>query len=141
LGLDERIANQGLHRGPGGQSRAGTRQAAQPAQKLASALAILLVLTGCGEPQSWADLQKHLQGLAADERDAAVEKFIVAKGGTPIVENQTRLVFLAKDVNGQPPRIVGDFNAWAVTPQGTTCRSAGGRARGTSWSHVALPPY
>ena len=51
-------------------------------------------------------------------REAAIEKFIAAKGGTPIVENQTRLTFLAKDKNGQTPRIVGDFNAWAVTPQG-----------------------
>ena len=51
-------------------------------------------------------------------RTPSIEKFVAAKGGTPIIENQTRLVFLAKDKDGQPPRIVGDFNGWAVTPQG-----------------------
>ena len=82
-------------------------------------MCLVLVLAGCAsEPESWAALQKHLAGLEPAAREAAVEKFIAAKGGTPIIENQTRLTFLAKDKDGQTPRIVGDFNAWAVTPQG-----------------------
>ena len=62
--------------------------------------------------------EPQLGGLDAAAQDAAIEKFIAAKGGTPIVENQTRLIFLAKDKDGHAPRIVGDFNGWAATPQG-----------------------
>jgi enterochelin esterase family protein len=106
-------------------------------------VALVLVLAGCAnEPTTWRDLREHLGNVAPEQRDAAVEKFIAAKGGTPIVENQTRLIFFAKDVNGQPPRIVGDFNAWAVTPQGYDA-SIGGTTRidGTSWSYVAATSY
>ena len=81
-------------------------------------------------------------GLEPAARDAAVEKFIAAKGGTPIIENQTRLTFLAKDKDGQTPRIVGDFNAWAVTPQGYDV-SIGKPTRidGTSWSYLQATSY
>lgn len=102
-------------------------------------LLVLLVLAvaGCaGEPQSWAALKKQLPGMESEQRDAAVEKFIAAMGGTPIVENQTRLVFLARDVNGVTPRVVGDFNAWAATPQGYDA-AIGKMTRidGTTWSY------
>ena len=84
----------------------------------ATALAVAgLVAQGCaGEPQSWSELRKQLPGLEPEQREAAILRFVTAKGGTPIVEDQTRLVFFAKDVNGAPPRIVGDFNAWALRP-------------------------
>ena len=56
----------------------------------------LLVVSGCqAEPQTWARLQKSLPGLEPAAREAAIEQFIAAKGGTPIVENQARLIFLA----------------------------------------------
>ena len=75
------------------------------------------LLTGCaGDPQSWPALKRQLPGLESDQREAALERFIAAKGGTPIIENQTRLVFFANDVNGATPRVVGDFNAWALRP-------------------------
>ena len=75
-------------------------------------------------------------------RDAAIERFITAKGGTPIIENQTRLIFLAKDHNGQTPRIVGDFNAWAVTPQGYDVNvGKTTRIEGSSWSFVESTSY
>ncbi len=101
-------------------------------------MVLVLLLAGCAsEPQSWSALQKQLAGLEPAAREAAVEKFIAAKGGTPIIENQTRLTFLAKDKDGQTPRIVGDFNAWAVTPQGYDV-SIGKPTRidGTSWSYL-----
>jgi enterochelin esterase family protein len=71
-----------------------------------------------------------------------VETFINSKGGTPIIENQTRLVFFARDRNGQAPRIVGDFNGWAVTPQGYDM-SIGRTTRidGTSWSYLESQSY
>ena len=107
------------------------------------ALIALLLTAGCSsEPQSWLALQRQLPGLEPAARDAAIEKFIAAKGGTPIVENQTRLIFLAKDKDGLAPRIVGDFNAWAVTPQGYDV-SIGKTTRldGTSWSYLESKSY
>ena len=106
-------------------------------------MVLVLLVAGCtSEPQSWSALQQQLAGLEPAAREAAVEKFIAAKGGTPIVENQTRLTFLAKDKDGQTPRIVGDFNAWAVTPQGYDV-SIGKPTRidGTSWSYLQATSY
>ena len=106
-------------------------------------LGLALLLSGCArEPDNWRDFREHLQGVAPDQRDAAVEKFIAAKGGNPLIENQTRLVFLAKDKNGQTPRIVGDFNGWALTPQGYDV-SIGKpiRLEGTSWSYLESTSY
>jgi enterochelin esterase-like enzyme len=102
-----------------------------------------LVLSACGaDPTSWRELRGHLQSVAPDQREAAIEKFIAARGGTPIIENQTRLVFFAKDKDGQAPRIVGDFNAWAVTPQGYDA-SIGKptRIEGTGWSYLESTSY
>ena len=104
---------------------------------------LCLVLGACtGEPQTWAQLQKALPALDPAARDAAIEKFISARGGTPIVENQTRLVFLAKDKDGQAPRIVGDFNAWAVTPKGYDVNvGKATRIDGSSWSYLESTSY
>jgi enterochelin esterase-like enzyme len=104
---------------------------------------LCLVLSACGaDPTSWRELRGHLQSVAPDQREAAIEKFIAARGGTPIIENQTRLVFFAKDKDGQAPRIVGDFNAWAVTPQGYDA-SIGKptRIEGTAWSYLESTSY
>jgi len=110
----------------------------------------ITVLTGCaGEPQSWSALKKQLPGLESDQREIAIEKFIAAKGGTPIIENQTRLVFFARDVNGATPRVVGDFNAWAVRPgsgqaaQPVYDAAIGTMTRidGTSWSYLEGTSY
>ena len=110
----------------------------------------ITVLTGCaGEPTSWAALKQQLPALESDQREIAIEKFIAAKGGTPIIENQTRLVFFAKDVNGATPRVVGDFNAWAVRPgSGQAAEpvydAAIGkmtRIDGTSWSYLEGTSY
>lgn len=101
-------------------------------------------MAGCAsEPQSWSELQKQLPGLAdAAQRDAAIEKFIASKGGTPIIENQTRLIFPVKDKNGLQPRVVGDFNAWAVTPQGYDATiGATTRIEGSSWAFVESKSY
>jgi enterochelin esterase-like enzyme len=103
----------------------------------------VLVLAGCArEPQNWRDLRQQLERLAPQDRDAAVEAFVTRKGGTPIIENQTRLVFLAKDVNGQAPRVVGDFNAWAATPQGYDMAVGRmTRIEGSSWSYLESTSY
>lgn len=103
----------------------------------------MFLVAGCAsEPQSWGALQRQLPGLEPAAREAAIEKFIAAKGGTPIIEAQTRLIFLAKDQDGRAPRIVGDFNAWAVTPKGYDA-SVGTTTRidGTSWSYLETTSY
>ena len=104
---------------------------------------LVLTLAACAtEPQSWRDLRERLENLAPERREAAVEQFLKAKGGTPLIESQTRLVFFAKDQNGQPPRIVGDFNAWAATPQGYDM-AVGRTTRidGTPWSYLESTAY
>src|SRR5436190_19690518 len=84
----------------------------------------LLIAAGCNsEPTTWRDLQSSVAGLDAAQKDAAIEKFIAARHGTPIIENQSRLIFLAKKKNGQAPRIVGDFKNWAATSRGYDVRS------------------
>lgn len=107
-------------------------------------VAILLLTVACAsEPQSWSELQKQLPSLAdTAQRDAAIEAFIAKKGGTPIIENQTRLIFPVKDKNGVQPRVVGDFNAWAVTPQGyDSTIGVTTRIEGSSWGFVESKSY
>jgi 23S rRNA (adenine2503-C2)-methyltransferase len=120
----------------------GARKSA--AQKLASALLVLLMAAGCanGDPQNWRRLRERLDAVAPEQRDAMIEKFVTAKGGSPIIENQTRLIFLARDKDGQTPRIVGDFNGWASTPQGYDV-SVGTPTRidGTQWSYLESTSY
>ncbi|HEX8029517.1 MAG TPA: alpha/beta hydrolase-fold protein [Vicinamibacterales bacterium] len=111
---------------------------------LRTVLFVIAVLSAAcnSEPQTWSALQKHVGGLDPAGRDAAIEKFVASRGGTPIVENQTRLVFLAKDKDGQTPRIVGDFNAWAVTAQGYDA-AVGKLTRidGSSYSYLESTSY
>ena len=110
---------------------------------LVPVLVLVLVFDACNaEPQNWRDFREYIQSVAPDQRDAAVEKFIAAKGGNPIIENQTRLIFFAKDRQGQPPRIVGDFNGWAVTPQGYDASiGTPTRIEGSSWSYLESTSY
>lgn len=101
-----------------------------------------MLVSGCGEPQSWAALSRQLAGADSAARSALIEKYIGSHGGTPLIENQTRLIFLAQDVNGAAPRVVGDFNAWAATPQGYDA-SVGKmtRVEGTEWSYLQGTAY
>ena len=103
----------------------------------------MFLVLGCNsEPRTWRDLQARVAGLDAAAQDAAIEKFVAAKGGNPIVENQTRLIFLVKDKDGVAPRIVGDFNGWATTEQGYDV-SIGQTTRieGASWSYLESTSY
>ncbi|HJU43230.1 MAG TPA: 23S rRNA (adenine(2503)-C(2))-methyltransferase RlmN [Vicinamibacterales bacterium] len=112
-------------------------------QKLASAMVALLMIAGCAqEPDNFRDFHDYIDDVPADQREAAIEKFITSKGGTPIIENQTRLVFFAKDKDGLTPRIVGDFNGWALTQHGYDV-SIGKpiRIEGTDWSYLESKSY
>jgi enterochelin esterase-like enzyme len=102
-------------------------------------LACTLVAVGCaGEPQSVRALLKQVDGLADPAaKTAAIERYVDGHGGTPIVEQNARLTFFVQDVDGKTPRIVGDFNNWATTPQGYDA-TAGTPTRiaDTSWSYL-----
>ena len=104
---------------------------------------MVLVLASCNsEPTTWKELRAQLPTVDAAAQDAIVEKFVASKGGTPIVENQTRLIFLAKDKDGQTPRIVGDFNNWAITQVGYDVMiGKPTRIEGTSWSFLESTSY
>lgn len=109
------------------------------------AIALLLVAVvgaaavGCaGEPQSVRALLRHVDGLADPAaKSAAIEQYIAARGGTPLVEQNARLWFFVRDLDGRTPRIVGDFNNWATTPQGyDAAAGTPTRVEGTPWSYL-----
>ena len=106
-------------------------------------LPVFLVLGCSSEPRTWRELQSHVGGLDVAAQDAAIEKFVASKGGNPIIENQTRLIFLVKDKNGVAPRIVGDFNGWATTAAGLRRIESAQTTRleGTSWSYLESKSY
>ena len=105
-------------------------------------LPVLLALGCNSEPTTWKELRAQLPTVDAAAQDALVEKFVASKGGTPIVENQTRLIFLAKDQDGQTPRIVGDFNNWAITQVGYDVMiGKPTRIEGTLWSFLETTSY
>lgn len=119
---------------------------------LAAVLAILGATTACrnldraiGREYSPASTRELLRGIGAEpaaERGAAIERFIAARGGTPIVENQSRAVFFVQDLNGQTPRIVGDFNNWAAGANGLDpAVGVPTRIEGTDWSYFESTIY
>lgn len=109
-------------------------------------MGLALLLAGCArEPRNWADFVKQLQGMEPADRSAAVEGYLAKRGGTPLVENQSRLVFVVQNVDGITPRIVGDFNAWALRPgsgQASTSQAYDASIGtpkgidGTNWSYL-----
>ena len=104
-----------------------------------AALVCTVLGAGCaGEPQSVRTLLKQVDAMSDPAaKSAAVERYIDAHGGTPLVEQNTRLTFFVQDVDGKTPRIVGDFNNWATTPQGYDAKAGTPtRIAGTSWSYL-----
>lgn len=107
------------------------------------AAVLATVAFGCGgDPRSFRELLQQVEALPPADRGAAIQRYIDARGGTPLVEQQSRLIFPAQDINGTPPRIVGDFNRWAATQAGydaavgTTTRIAG-----TDWSYLETTAF
>lgn len=85
------------------------------------------------------DLLKQID-RAADgaARTAIVEQFLATHPQNPIIEQNAQLTFFVKDdASGRVPRIVGDFNAWATTPQGYDQKAGTPtRIEGTAWSYL-----
>ncbi len=93
-------------------------------------------------PEGVRELLKDIGSVPADERGPVIARFIAARGGTPIVENQARATFFVQDVNGETPRVVGDFNNWAAGVNGLD-PSIGvpTRVEGTDWSYYEATIY
>ncbi len=93
-------------------------------------------------PASTRELLRDIGNEPEAERGAALERFITARGGTPVVENQSRAVFFVQDVNGETPRIVGDFNNWAAGSNGLDPTvGVPTRIEGTDWSYLESTIY
>jgi enterochelin esterase family protein len=83
-----------------------------------------------------------VENLPPAERGPAVQRYITARGGTPLVEQQSRLILPVQDVNGATPRIVGDFNRWAATPAGYDATvGTTTRIEGTDWSYLETSAF
>jgi enterochelin esterase-like enzyme len=93
-------------------------------------------------PASTRELLRDIGNEPKAERGAAIERFITGRGGTPIVENQSRAVFFVQDVNGETPRIVGDFNNWAAGTNGLDPTvGVPTRIDSTDWSYLESTIY
>jgi|688.fasta_scaffold64101_2 enterochelin esterase-like enzyme len=108
-----------------------------------------VVLTSCGLGcASEARSAQELLRQAARETDlqarsALVERFLEVRGGNPVVDQNARLTFFVKDdPTGRIPRVVGDFNNWATTPQGYDPKAGTPiRIEGTPWSYVETTAF
>ncbi len=100
---------------------------------------LALWIPGCaGEPQSVRDLLKQAERTSDPAaRTALVERFAATRPN-PVIEQNARLTFFHKDDgSGRTPRIVGDFNAWATSPQGYDAKAGTlTRIEGTPWSYL-----
>lgn len=108
-------------------------------------MALAILCAACAnEPRTARDLLKQLERETdPNARGALVERFLEVRGGNPIVDQNARLTFFVKDdPSGRVPRIVGDFNNWATTPQGYD-QKAGTPTRidGTPWSYLEASAF
>ncbi len=109
---------------------------------LAAVLAALATASCGGEARTFRQLQNQLARLGPADRGAAIERHIAARGGTPLVENQSRVIFLVQDQDGQTPRIVGDFNNWAAGANGQDpAVGVPARIEGTDWAYLEASVY
>ena len=109
------------------------------ATRLFCLVLLALSIPGCaGEPQSVRELLKQAERTSdTAARTALVERFAATRPN-PVIEQNARLTFFHKDDgSGRTPRIVGDFNAWATTPQGYDAKAGAlTRIEGTPWSYL-----
>jgi len=110
-----------------------------PGQLHVAICLVLLTFTGgCAEPHhdaaSWSELEARLPQLPPSERATAIERFVADHQGTPVIEDDSRLIFFVRGESDTPPRVVGDFNGWAAIPGGVD-PAVGVMARvdGTPW--------
>jgi len=103
------------------------------------AVAALWAASCASEPQTLKALLRQADKTTDPAaRTALVERYLATFGSNPIVEQNTRLVFFVQDDgSGRVPRIVGDFNNWAMTPQGYDAMAGTPtRIEGTPYSYL-----
>ena len=109
-------------------------------RQLAVVAITTLCAAGCtGDPQTLKALLRQVDGTADPaQQTAAVERYLATHNANPIVEQNARLLFFVHDDGtGRTPRIVGDFNNWAMTPQGYDAMAGTPtRIAGTPWSYL-----
>jgi enterochelin esterase-like enzyme len=97
------------------------------------------LLAGCrsAEPRSFKELLGRVAALEGDARGAAIDHYIAAHGGKPLIENHSNAIFVVQDRGGATPRLIGDFNNWAEAGNGQD-PSVGRptRIQGTDWSYL-----
>lgn len=107
--------------------------------RVVSTALLALAVAGCaGAPTSVRDLLKQAERTSDPAARTALVEAFVATRPNPVIEQNARLTFFFKDDgSGRLPRIVGDFNGWATTPQGYD-QKAGTltRIEGTPWSYL-----
>lgn len=110
--------------------------------RVAGRLGLVIAVAGmaacAGEPQTLKALLRQTDSMADPAaKTALVERYLAARGSNPIVEQNARLIFFVRDDgSGRTPRIVGDFNAWAMTPQGYDAKAGTPiRIAGTPFSY------
>ena len=110
---------------------------------LASIAAIALLATACAaEPRTFKALLRQVGNAPAAERGAIVARYVEAHGGSPLIESQSRVVFLVQDQDGVTPRVVGDFNNWAAAANGQDPTvGVATRIEGTDWSYLEASIY
>jgi enterochelin esterase family protein len=103
-----------------------------------AAVAAATAAACAGEPRTVRELLNRVDDTAPAERTAVVERFLATHPDNPVVEQNARLTFFVRDdAAGRVPRIVGDFNNWATTPQGYDAKAGTPtRIDGTPWSYL-----
>lgn len=82
---------------------------------------LTLLLAGCGsadEPTTFRQMLAQVSDAPAEERGPIIEAYIARQGGTPLIERQSRAIFLVQQREGVVPRILGDFNGFGNGPTG-----------------------
>ncbi len=109
---------------------------------LSAVVAALLVAStgpaaGEGPPATFAALLAAVQQAPAAEAEAAVERFLAARHGTPIVDGRT-VTFLVQGTAERPPRILADFNGWGYRAFDEPDPQAGVMTRlgGSGWFYL-----
>lgn len=105
---------------------------------------LLVVAAACAtacasEPQTLRALLRQADQISDPAaKTALVERYLATRTSNPIVEQNARIVFFVRDDgSGRTPRIVGDFNAWAMTPQGYDAKAGTPRRiEGTPYSYL-----
>jgi hypothetical protein len=86
---------------------------------------------------------RQVDGRAPEERAAAIEQYVAANGGTPLIENQSRLIFLVQSATGSHRVWSATSTPGPIPPErGTTPRSGDMTPiEGTDWWWLQSEAY